>query len=266
MIKKTTVLLFLFFVCFNITAGGINAYDSKTYNWSFKPAKDNKPVTTESLYIQMLEDTGGFFIGDTTKKELYLTFDNGYENGYTEKILDVLKEKEVPAAFFVTGHYLDSASDLVVRMVNEGHIVGNHSWHHPSLPEIGEGRLMEELTKVKNRFTELTGEKEMNYLRPPRGQFSERSLALSAKLGYTNVFWSMAYKDWEVNNQKGGQYAYDQIMKRIHPGAIMLIHSISSDNAEALPKVIDEARKQGYTFKSLDDYMFSQKIEQLPFP
>ncbi len=248
------------------TSSLASAYSTKTYNWNFNPNKENQPTTTESHYLELLNQTGGFYIGDTTKKELYLTFDNGYENGYTEKVLDTLKEKEVPGAFFITGHYLESAPELVKRMVDEGHIVGNHSWHHPSLPEVGDGRLMDELTKVKQRFTELTGVEEMNYLRPPRGQFSERSLTLSAKLGYTNVFWSMAYKDWEVDKQRGGQYAYDQIMARIHPGAIMLIHSVSSDNAEALPKVIDDARAQGYTFKSLDEYMFQKQIKTLPFP
>nr|WP_227522093.1 delta-lactam-biosynthetic de-N-acetylase [Bacillus solitudinis] len=251
------------FCCLATDAFG---YENKTYNWSFKPEKDNKPVTTEPHYLELLEKHSSFFIGDTSKKEIYLTFDNGYENGYTEKVLDVLKEKEVPATFFVTGHYLNNATELVQRMVEEGHIVGNHSWHHPSLPEVGDGRLIEELTKVKERFTEITGVKEMNYLRAPRGQFSERSLALSNKMGYTNVFWSMAYKDWEIDKQKGGQYAYEQIMKRIHPGAIMLIHSVSSDNAEALPRVIDDARKQGYEFKSLDEMMLQKKLEELPFP
>lgn len=266
MIKRlllfTSILIFSLSVCTTF----VHAYDNTTYNWSFKPQKDNKPATTEPHFLEMLEKANGFFIGDTARKELYLTFDNGYENGYTEKVLDVLKEKNVPGAFFVTGHYLDKSSDLVLRMVEEGHIVGNHSWHHPSLPEVGDGRLVRELNKVKERFTELTGVKEMNYLRPPRGQFSERSLALSEKLGYTNVFWSMAYKDWEVDNQKGGQYAYDQIMKRIHPGAIMLIHSVSSDNAEALPRVIDDARKQGYVFKSLDDLMLEKQLADIPFP
>ncbi|WP_062049342.1 delta-lactam-biosynthetic de-N-acetylase [Bacillus sp. JCM 19034] len=242
------------------------AYDNTAYNWSYKPEKNQKPVTTEPHYLELLEKTGGFFIGDTNEKELYLTFDNGYENGYTEVILDILKEKQVPAAFFVTGHYLEDASDLVIRMVEEGHIVGNHSWHHPSLPKVGDGRLLNELKKVKERFTELTGVKEMQYLRPPRGEFSERSLALSQKLGYTNVFWSMAYKDWEVDNQKGGDYAYEQIMKRTHPGAIMLIHSVSSDNAKALPRVIDDLREQGYVFKSLDDLMLKKQLEALPFP
>ncbi|ARK29000.1 delta-lactam-biosynthetic de-N-acetylase [Halalkalibacter krulwichiae] len=265
--KKTPFLAVLFIVAIFVSFSSVaEAYDNTTHNWSYKPEKDNKPVTTEPEFLRLLENANGYFIGDTTKKELYLTFDNGYENGYTAKVLDVLKEKNVPATFFVTGHYLDNATDLVKRMVEEGHIVGNHSWHHPSLPEVGDGRLINELTKVKERFTEITGVKEMNYLRPPRGQFSERSLELSEKLGYTNVFWSMAYKDWEVDKQKGGDYAYNQIMKRIHPGAIMLIHSVSSDNAEALPRVIDDARKQGYEFRSLDDLMFQKQTEALPFP
>ncbi|MCM3762460.1 delta-lactam-biosynthetic de-N-acetylase [Alkalihalobacillus oceani] len=265
--RKIIVLLFLMlaFVCATSIEPAL-AYSNKTYNWSYKPEKDNKPVTTEPVFEKLLEDTNGVFIGDTTKKELYLTFDNGYENGYTEKVLDVLQEKQVPATFFVTGHYLETAPELVQRMVAEGHIVGNHSWHHPSLPSVGDGRLIDELQKVKEAFAELTGVKEMNYLRPPRGEFSERTLALSEKIGYTNVFWSMAYKDWEVDKQKGGQYAYDQIMKRIHPGAIMLIHSVSSDNAEALPSVIDEARELGYEFKSLDDLMLSKQLQQFPFP
>ncbi|GAE26365.1 carbohydrate esterase [Halalkalibacter wakoensis JCM 9140] len=263
--KRTVLMTLIFAVLFGCSTIFAEGYSNKVYNWNYKPEKDNKPVGTEPHYQELLDKTGGFFIGDTSKKELYLTFDNGYENGYTEKVLDVLKEKEVPAAFFVTGHYLNDASDLIVRMVEEGHIVGNHSWHHPSLPEVGDGRLTNELNKVKEKFTELTGVKEMHYLRPPRGQFSERSLVLSEKLGYTNVFWSMAYKDWEVEKQKGGDYAYNQIMKRIHPGAIMLIHSVSSDNAEALPRVIDDAREQGYEFKSLDDLMFQKQTEGLPF-
>lgn len=243
----------------------VTPVSAKTLHWSYKPEKDNKPVTTEPHFLELLEKTNSIFIGDTDKKELFLTFDNGYENGYTEKVLDVLKEKQVPATFFVTGHYLKTAPDLVIRMVEEGHIVGNHSWNHPSLPNIGDGKLIEELNSVKEKFTELTGVKEMNYLRPPRGEFNERSLVLSEKLGYTNVFWSMAYKDWDINNQKGGDYAYREIMKRIHPGAIMLIHSVSSDNAEALPRVIDDARKQGYVFKSLDDLMIAKQLGDFPF-
>ncbi|WP_413375204.1 delta-lactam-biosynthetic de-N-acetylase [Alkalihalobacillus sp. 1P02AB] len=264
--RKIAILMIVFVSATCHFALNALAASDQTYNWSYIPAKDNKPVSTEPEYQELLNKTGGIFIGNTEKKDLYLTFDNGYENGYTEQVLDVLKEKEVPATFFVTGHYLETAADLVKRMVEEEHIVGNHSWHHPSLPAVGDGRLIEELDEVKKRFTELTGVNEMNYLRPPRGEFSERSLALSNKLGYTNVFWSLAYKDWDVDNQKGGDYAYKQIMNRIHPGSIMLIHSVSSDNAEALPRVIDEARKLGYEFKSLDDLMLERQMEQLPFP
>ncbi|MFB4259811.1 delta-lactam-biosynthetic de-N-acetylase [Shouchella clausii] len=228
-------------------------YENKTYNWSYKPAPAHTPADTEPLYKELLEKADGYFIGDRDSKSLYLTFDNGYENGYTEKVLDVLKEKQVTGAFFVTGHYLKTAPELVKRMVAEGHIVGNHSYHHPSLPQTSDAKLAAELDDVKTLFTEITGETEMRYLRPPRGEFSERTLMKSKELGYTNVFWSLAYKDWEVDKQKGGKYAYDQVMKRIHPGAIMLIHAVSPDNAEALPDIIDECRRQGYTFRSLDE-------------
>lgn len=240
-------------------------YSMKVYHWSYKPEKDNRPVTTEPHFFEMLTKHGGYFIGNTEKKELYLTFDNGYENGYTIKVLDVLKEKKVPATFFVTGHYLETEPELVKRMVKEGHLVGNHSWHHPSLPEISDARLKEELDKVKTKFTEITGVREMNYLRPPRGTFSEKSLALSAQHGYTNVFWSVAYKDWEIDKQKGSDYAYNSIMKRIHPGAIILLHSVSKDNAEALGRVLDDCMKKGYTFKSLDELTVRQVIPEEVF-
>ncbi|WP_208402039.1 delta-lactam-biosynthetic de-N-acetylase [Halalkalibacterium halodurans] len=264
MTKRIILALIFCIVCFFIVwKPSVEAYSNKTYNWSFKPSRNNEPATTESHYIELLDKYGGFFIGDTSRKELYLTFDNGYENGYTAVILDVLKDKQVPATFFVTGHYLETEQELIRRMVGEGHIVGNHSWHHPSLPNVSDERLERELEKVKGKFTEITGIQEMHYLRPPRGEFSERSLALSEKLGYTNVFWSMAYKDWEVDKQKGAQYAYDQIMKRIHPGAVMLLHSVSKGNAEALERVIDDARAEGYEFKSLDDYMLDKQLKPL---
>ncbi len=259
--KKLSYILLLSFMTFIFTQQTALAYSNKEFNWSFNPKPNNEPATTEPIYEELLKRYGGFWIGDTSKKELYLTFDNGYENGYTSKILDVLKEKKVPAAFFVTGHYLMDQPELIQRMVDEGHIVGNHSWHHPSLVQVDDARLKRELEKVKAKYEEMTGRNDMIYLRPPRGVFSERSLALSQQHGYINVFWSLAYKDWEVDNQKGWKYAYDQIMKRVHPGSVMLIHSISSDNAEALDKVIDDLRKQGYVFKSLDDYMLSQQLK-----
>ncbi|RSL32531.1 delta-lactam-biosynthetic de-N-acetylase [Salibacterium salarium] len=251
-------LILITVFCFSIGMNEVNG--EEVYKWNFKPSENNEPSDTEPEYKELLEKYDGLFIGDPEKKDVYLTFDNGYENGYTEDILDVLKEKQIPAAFFVTGHYLESASDTVKRMVKEGHTVGNHSWNHPSLPEISDKKIEEELGSVKEEFQELTGEKDMLYLRPPQGTFNESSLAKTRELGYINVFWSFAYVDWETSHQKGAEHAYQRIMKRIHPGAVMLLHSVSEDNAKALEKVIDEAQKQGYTFKNLDDLVLDTEL------
>ena len=260
--KQVLCMLMLLIAILSTNGAMALAHNNDVLHWSFKPSKNGEPATTEPEFNRLLQNAGGYFIGDTEQKVLYLTFDNGYENGFTEQVLNVLKEKEVPAAFFVTGHYLDSAPDLVKRMVAEGHIVGNHSWHHPSLPAVDDARLTRELVNVKKRFTELTGVDYMTYLRPPRGEFSERSLELSEKEGYINVFWSLAYADWDVNKQKGAEYAFEKIMSRLHPGAIMLLHSVSSDNAEALPRVIEEAKKQGYRFESLDELVSNSILPQ----
>lgn len=201
----------------------------------------------------IMEKNGAIFLGDTSSKELYLTFDNGYENGFTPPILDILKSKGVPAAFFITGHYVKDKPELVKRMVAEGHLVGNHSWSHPDMTKLPPQKIQTELNRVKEAVKELTGQQNMQYLRPPRGIFSERMLSVSREAGYVNVFWSVAYKDWDPKSQKGAQYAYDKVMAQLHPGAVLLLHSVSKDNADALGPIIDDARSQGYTFKSLDE-------------
>lgn len=229
-------------------------------DWYFKPAKNHQPATTEPEYEALLKKYDGIYIGNTAKKEIFLTFDNGYEAGYTGKILDTLKKEHVPATFFITGHYISDQPDLVKRMVREGHIIGNHSWGHPDLSKISDQRYEQELKKLKDAYTKLTGSKTMNYLRPPRGTFSERSLKLAREEGYISVFWSAAYKDWMRNEQHGAGYAYDHIMRRIHPGAVVLLHTVSRDNAEALPRVIQELKKQGYQFRSLDDLIAEKSL------
>ncbi|SER85402.1 delta-lactam-biosynthetic de-N-acetylase [Salipaludibacillus aurantiacus] len=259
---KQVTLTLLLVICVSLfpqDTASAEALSNKEHNWSFNPAQNNQPATTEPLYEELIEKYGGLYIGDTREKELYLTFDNGYENGYTGEILDVLKEKEVPAAFFITGHYLKEESDLIDRMVNEGHTIGNHSYHHPSLPAVSDERLEREIRSLEEEYEKATGRTDMMYLRPPRGTFSERTLAKTAEMGYVNVFWSLAYKDWETDKQKGADYAYEKIMKRVHPGAVMLLHSVSSDNAKALPKVIDDLKAEGYTFKSLDEWRLKQE-------
>jgi peptidoglycan-N-acetylmuramic acid deacetylase len=223
------------------------------YHFGFKKSKNSQlPSIDNEGFKQIVKKHGAIFLGDTTKKELYLTFDNGYENGYTIKVLDILKEKKVPAAFFVTGHYVKDQPELLKRMVNEGHLIGNHSWSHPDMSRISNSRLKEELQRLKDQVAKVTEQKEMPFMRPPQGIFSERMLDVSKTLGYTNVFWSIAYKDWDINVQKGWKYAYDNIRNQLHPGAVILLHTVSKDNAEALASIIDEARKLGYEFKSLD--------------
>ncbi|OXM85076.1 delta-lactam-biosynthetic de-N-acetylase [Paenibacillus rigui] len=223
------------------------------YHFGFKKSKNEKLANIdEEGFKAMLQKNDAIFLGDVTKKELYLTFDNGYENGYTGKILDVLKEAKVPAIFFITGHYVKEEPELVKRMVDEGHLVGNHSWSHPDMSQISNARLKEELDKVKVEVSTLTNQKEMHYLRPPRGIFNERILSESKQLGYTSVFWSVAYRDWDTKVQRGAGFAYDSVMSQLHPGAVILLHSVSKDNADALGKIIAGARAKGYEFKSLD--------------
>jgi peptidoglycan-N-acetylmuramic acid deacetylase len=253
--KRLVLFLSLWMVAIPLMSQTAYATANTPIHWGFAKSKDHKPPSAGKEWSELLVKYDGFYIGNTQKKEIYLTFDNGYENGYTAQILDVLKQKRVLATFFVTGHYLETAPDLVKRMVKEGHIVGNHSWHHPDLTQVSDERLRKELESVRQRTAELTGQKGMMYLRPPRGIFSERTMAVARELGYYHVFWSLAFVDWNTDQQKGWKYSYDQIMKQIHPGAIILLHTVSKDNADALAKVIDDLRKQGYTFKSLDDLM-----------
>lgn len=223
------------------------------YHFGFKKSTGGQlPSINEEGFKGIVQQNGAIFLGDTKQKELYLTFDNGYENGYTTKVLDTLKAKGVPAAFFVTGHFIKDQPELVKRMASEGHIVGNHSWSHPDMTQLSSGQIQTELQKVAEQSALLTGQQEMAYLRPPRGIFSNQVLAVSKQAGYTSVFWSVAYKDWDIKSQKGAAYALDQVMRQLHPGAVILLHSVSSDNAQALGAIIDGARAQGYTFKSLD--------------
>lgn len=220
--------------------------------WGLKKVKGEKPEVPDSI-IKTLDTFDGVYLAKRGGKNLYLTFDEGYENGYSGQILDVLQRTQTPAAFFITGDYLKNESELVARMVNEGHIVGNHTQNHPSMPGVSDIKsLAKEITELDDSFFALTGQ-HMRYLRPPKGEFSEKSLAVSKDLGYRSVFWSFAYADWEKDKTNGAQYAYDHVMPYLHDGAIILLHAVSKDNADALEKIITDAKAAGYTFKSLDE-------------
>lgn len=245
------VVVFMLSVLPNLASADVNT----PHGWGFKRAHDGKSADAGAEYESILENHDAVYKGTGDKKTLYLTFDNGYENGFTEQILDVLKQEQVPAAFFITGHYIRTAGDLVKRMVDEGHVVGNHSWSHPDFTQTSKEELLKELEKVRQETEALTGQKNMQYVRPPRGVFSERTLALIKEAGYTHVFWSVSVVDWNTDAQKGWQHSYDHIMEQLHPGAVLLLHTVSEDNAKALQKVIQDAKSEGYTFQSLDQLM-----------
>ncbi len=222
---------------------------SEAQSWGFKRNKEHLPVT--AYYKVDLPRYGTYYLGNTEEKVVYLTFDEGYENGFTPTILDILKEKQVKAAFFITGSYLKHNPELVKRMREEGHIVANHSQTHPDFTTQTDEQVIAEVGQVAEAFQELTGTEIDPFFRFPSGRYSERALYIVRKMGFRNIFWSMAYKDWEVNNQPGKEYAYQHVMENYHPGAIILLHAVSSSNTEALADIISGLDEAGYRFGSL---------------
>lgn len=202
--------------------------------------------------VSMQEEYGehdALFIGEPTSC-IYLTFDEGYENGYTSQILDTLKDKGVSATFFVTLDYVKKNKDLITRMINEGHVVGNHTCSHPSMPDLTVEEMTDEIMGLENYVYENFGYK-MTTFRPPMGEFSERSLALTQSLGYETVLWSFAYKDWLTDDQPECDYAYDRITSATHDGAVYLLHAVSSTNTSVLGSVIEYWRESGYEIKAV---------------
>ncbi len=221
--------------------------------WGIKRADNNEQPDLGATNLKLIQEYNGIAMGNSEKKYVYLTFDNGYEAGYTESILDTLKENEVPATFFITAHYLNTASDLVQRMIDEGHIVGNHTVNHKSMPELTEEEIKEEVMKLHTTVYEKFGY-EMKYIRPPKGEYSEATLSITNSLGYTTVMWSFAYDDWDEDNQGRTEYAKEKILSNIHPGCVMLLHATSKDNAEILDEIIKEIKNMGYEFRSIEDF------------
>lgn len=258
--RKITVSISIMILFLTIITHNIQV-DALGYGWGYKKNSEHQ-IPDIGKYSEMLKKYGAYYVDYSGEKVVYLTFDNGYEQGYTEGILEILKQENVPATFFVTGHYVNSEPALVTRMVDEGHIIGNHSYHHPDFSIMSKNAIKEELETLEQAVADISEQKELKYLRPPRGTFNEQSLSWSNELGYIHIFWSLAFNDWNTNQQKGWKFAYDQIMEQIHPGAIALLHTVSSDNAEALPHVISELKKQGYEFKSLDDLVFKDMINE----
>lgn len=193
-----------------------------------------------------------YFMGDSNEKIIYLTFDCGYENGNTEPILDALKKHNATATFFVVGHFLETAPDLVKRMVEEGHIVGNHTYHHPDMSSISDlDAFQKELDDVADTFYEITGTKLSPYYRPPQGKANAANIKMAQQLGYCTIFWSLAYVDWDTENQPSHDAAFDKLTSRIHPGAIVLLHNTSRTNGEILDELLAKWEDMGYRFRPL---------------
>ena len=194
------------------------------------------------------------YLGDETQKVIYLTFDSGYENGSTEKILDVLKKHNAPAAFFLVGNYIAKNGDLVRRMVDEGHIVGNHTMHHLDMSKLSsKDAFAKELQDLETLFKETTGKELPKYYRPPQGVYSQENLQMAKELGYKTVFWSLAYVDWKNDAQPTKQEAFDKLLPRIHNGAVVLLHSTSATNAEILDELLTKWETSGYRFAPVSE-------------
>jgi len=222
-------------------------------NWGLSFQEEGAPPVGNAT-ADYLAKYNAYYMEETDEKVIYLTFDAGYENGYTEKILDVLKKHEVTAAFFVVGNYLETSPDIVKRMVAEGHVVGNHTYSHPDMSEIASEEAFEaEITKLEDKFEEVTGEKLKKFYRPPQGKYSESNLKMADALGYKTVFWSLAYVDWYESDQPTEEEAFEKLIPRIHPGAIVLLHSTSKTNSQILDELLTKWEEMGYEFKSLEE-------------
>ena len=264
--KKTIILLILIILIFTLSIMSVKVSDNtiqtsttnisnsnKKIGWGIKRNDNHEQPDVGSKNKEVLEKSKGICLGNKEKKYIYLTFDEGYEARYTSKILETLKENQVTAAFFITAHYVNTQEDLVKRMIEEGHIVGNHTVNHKSMPDLSEEEIKKEIMDLHNSIYKKF-QYEMKYMRPPKGEFSERTLDIINSLGYKTVMWSFAYEDWNENKQPDEGQAKEKILNNLHNGEIMLLHGNSITNTNILDTIIKEAKNMGYEFKSLDEF------------
>ena len=253
-LKKLTLFIITLSFILNFITLKATASDDLELNWYFVRRGEGLTPEQSKEFKSFLSDCNGYYVGDTNSKVIYLTFDEGSENGNTSKILDTLKEENVTAAFFVVRPYIKQQPDIIKRMVEEGHLVCNHSSHHPSMASIKDSEKFKlEFSEVEDEYKAIIGEDMPKFFRPPMGKYSKNSLNQTKDLGYKTVFWSFAYKDWLVDNQPEEKAAIKKIVSGAHPGCIMLLHAVSNTNVKILKDVIQELKSQGYEFKSLKE-------------
>ncbi len=223
-------------------------------NWGLSFGTEGTPPVGNAS-ADFLKQFNAYYIHPGEEKVIYLTFDAGYENGYTASILDTLKKHHAPAAFFLVGNYIETNPELVRRMASEGHIVGNHTYHHPDMSKIStKEAFSKELTDMEALYQQVTGEPMKKYYRPPQGKYSESNLKMAQELGYRTFFWSLAYVDWYENKQPSHEEAFKKLLGRIHPGAVVLLHSTSKTNSEILEELLTRWESEGYRFGSLEEF------------
>ena len=253
--KKYVTLILIFALVFNFTLISASAYDGGV-NWYIKRAGNKQPELPKEHSI--IEKYNAYYIdkklnNTSETKRIYLTFDAGYENGNVEKILDTLKEKNVPGAFFILDHIIRKNTDLVLRMANEGHTVCNHTTNHKDMSKLSKNEIISNLTALEKNYQDTTGMKMAKYFRFPEGRYSESALACVNELGYKTVFWSFGYADWDDKCQPDREASKKKILDNTHNGAVILLHPTSTTNAEILPELIDAWRAMGYSFGTLDE-------------
>ena len=257
--KKRDLLILLIAVVIAL-AVSVSVFASSalsTGSWGLSFRQEGAPPIGNAGKDQLRQYQAAY-IGNTNEKVLYLTFDAGYENGCTAKILDTLKEKQVPAAFFLVGNYIRQSPDLVRRMVAEGHTVGNHTMHHYDMSRLSDkAAFSKELTDLEALYKETIGQELPKFYRPPQGIYSEENLKMAQELGYKTLFWSLAYVDWNNDSQPTREAAFAKLLPRTHNGAVVLLHSTSKTNAEILGELIDKWKAMGYRFGTLEE-LFSQ--------
>ena len=237
----------------NVIETSSDIISNKKIEWGMKRNKEHNQPDVGEDRRKILEENNGICLGNKDEKIIYLTFDEGYEAGFTSKILEILKENEVKATFFITAHYLNTNEELVKQMIEENHIVANHTVNHESMSSLTEEEIKSEVMDLHTAIYQKFGY-EMKYIRPPKGEFSEKSLKYTNNLGYKTIMWSFAYEDWDENNQPNEEKAKEKILENLHNGEIMLLHGNSKTNTDILDEVIKKSKEMGYSFKSLDEF------------